>query len=159
MLCSRRAVTENWKQGLWAFRVQADHQGGDPLGWQQQEAAVLRRESNGFSLRGRMAQAGRPLVSCSSLSCSHKRQALGAGAPDVVYKRLPSRPQCRVGKWEGSLGGKQYLVQTTQQTELEAEGKSESLGSAFQRADDHLEFPLPPNSGPPLSQLCQEAVR
>ena len=98
-------------------------------------------------------------VSCSSLSCSHKRQALGAGPPDVVYKRLPSRPQCSVRRWKGSLGGKQYLVQTTQQIELEAEGKSESLGSAFQCADDHLEFRLPPNSGPPLSQLCQEAVR
>ena len=104
-----------------------------------------------------MAQAGRAPVSCSSLSCSHKRQVLGAGPRDVVYKRLASSPQCRVGRWKGSLGGKQYLVQTTQQIELEAEGKSESLGSAFQCADDHLEFPLPPNSGPLLSQLCQEA--
>lgn len=113
---------------------------------------MLRRGSDGFSLRGQMAWAGSAPISRSSLSCSHKRQALGAGPRDVVYKRLASRPQCRVGRWKGSLGGKQYLVQTTQQIELEAEGKSESLGSAFQCADNH-----PPNSGPLLSQLCQEA--
>ena len=101
-----------------------------------------------------MAQAGRPL------SPVHPSLVATKGRPpDVVYKRLPSRPQCSVRRWKGSLGGKQYLVQTTQQIELEAEGKSESLGSAFQCADDHLEFRLPPNSGPPLSQLCQEAVR
>lgn len=148
MLCSRRAVTENWKQGLWAFRVQADHQGGDPLGWQQQEAAVLRRESNGFSLRGRMAQAGRPLVSCSSLSCSHKRQALGAGAPDVVYKRLPSRPQCRVGKWEGSLGGKQYLVQPPNRQNLRQRGNQNPWGQLSNVLMTTWNFLFLPTLGP-----------
>lgn len=39
-----------------------------PWAGNNRKLGAVEEESNGFSLRGWMAQAGRPLVSCSSLS-------------------------------------------------------------------------------------------
>lgn len=66
----------------------------------------------------------------------------------MVYERLASRPQCRLGRWKGSLGGKEYLVETTQQTELEAEGSQNPWGQLSNVLMTTWNFLLLPTLGP-----------
>ena len=93
--------------------------------------------------RGRAGRQGSHLLFIPPSWPGAGGRALGR----AVCKRLATRTQRRVGRWKGGLGGKQYPVEPTHQTGTQGRGE-ESLGLAFQWAGDHLEFPLPPDSGP-----------